>query len=136
MQFHVSQKTLRHLRAAEGYLQLGMAGHALQELDDVTEVETCEGPLCFLRGEALKAQQRFEEASLSLQQATMLLPDVHTHYIWLSLGECFRETGRLQLAEVAEQTAAEIELKHTLEMKPVFFVLPAQMTNPANGRMS
>lgn len=101
-------KTLKRLAAAEGYLQLGMAQHALDELDAVEDSRSCEAPLQFLKGEALRCQKRYDEAVSSLQRAAMLFPAPFNQQAWLALAECFQATGRDALARAAAQAARSV----------------------------
>lgn len=98
------------IREAEGYLDLALlfgetwtpsrdarvrlAERALKVLDRLGDVE--HGHALYLRGQALRAQDRFEEAIAPLTQAADVEPsDIH---IWLALGWCYKRTGRLDLA--------------------------------------
>ena len=101
----LSPKVLRQLAAAEGYLDLGMPQHALDELAAVTDPGKLEAPLHYLRGEALKAQERYGEAIAPLQKAAQLIPAPHNKVAWLSLSECFRHRGQIDLADLAETFA-------------------------------
>ena len=101
----LSPKVLRQLAAAEGYLDLGMPQHALDELAAVTDPGKLEAPLHYLRGEALKAQERYGEAIEPLQKAAQLIPAPHNKVAWLSLSECFRLRGQSELADLAETFA-------------------------------
>ncbi|NOX53731.1 MAG: hypothetical protein GXP27_04715, partial [Planctomycetes bacterium] len=100
---------LRKLRAAEGYLELDMPDQALQELDQIEDPGPYELEEKRLRGEALKAQSKYEEAAEWLQQAAVMFPFPHGRQVWQSLSECLRETGRDSLADAAETNAALLE---------------------------
>ena len=98
-------KTIRLLTAAEGYLELNMADYALEELEAIEDPGSFEPLVHFMKGEALKSQQRFEEAIDSLRQAAQMIPAPHNKMAWMSLSECFRQGGRDELADVVEMFA-------------------------------
>lgn len=98
-------RVFRRLLAAEGYLELGMPQHALEELDAVEHPGPFEPPLQFMRGEALRAQERYEDAIQPLQLAAKLIPPPHNRQAWLALSDCFRHRGHEVLADVAEMFA-------------------------------
>ncbi|HID22685.1 MAG TPA: hypothetical protein EYP14_09830 [Planctomycetaceae bacterium] len=107
---------LRRLRAAEGYLELGMPDQALEELDQIDSPGPYEAAKSFLKGEALKAQEHYEEAAQSLQRAALMFPFPHGRRAWQSLSECLRRTGREALADAAETNASLLEkAEHVLE---------------------
>lgn len=105
MDSRVTAKVVRRLNAADGYLGLGMPERALQELSHVEDAGPFEASRQFLLGQTYKAQQRFREAIKPLYRAAELLPMEHSQFAWRSLSECFRESGRTELADVAEMTA-------------------------------
>lgn len=102
---HSPRKLLRRLAAADGYLDLGMPTQALAELDCVGNFEPLEAPVQFLRGKALKAQERYEDAIIPLERAARLIPPPFSGPIWQMLSECLRHEGHDQQAEVAETFA-------------------------------
>ncbi|MGD9648473.1 MAG: tetratricopeptide repeat protein [Pirellulales bacterium] len=86
----------QRLRAAEGYLELGMAEHALRVLDEIEEPNSSQGSVDYLRGEALRSLERYEDALVPLQRAVERLPSKIN--IWIALGWCQKRTGQLDLA--------------------------------------
>jgi len=83
-------------RQAEGYLELGMPEQALETLARVGDEALLGSHGLFLRGEALRELERYEEALVYLSQAAALAPrDIQ---IWLAMGWCHKRTGRLDLA--------------------------------------
>ena len=52
----------RRLEAARGYLMLDMTGHALRELDGISDPERCPFALHQLRGEALRRSGEYATA--------------------------------------------------------------------------
>ena len=106
MPTEISPKAIRQLAAAEGYLDLGMPQHALDELTGVDESGPLEAPVQLLRGEALKALEKYSEAIAPLQRAAQLIPAPHNKAAWMSLSECFRLRGQVELADVVEAFAS------------------------------
>jgi tetratricopeptide (TPR) repeat protein len=94
-------------RHAEGYLELGMAQHALDELDQLRVAAAGSPRALYLRGEALRELERYREALKPLRKAAKVDPD-NTH-VWLSLGWCHKRTGRVDLAVKALERALEVE---------------------------
>ena len=61
-------------RQAEGYLELGMPQHALDNLDRLGGDENLGPRGLFLRGEALKELDRYQEAVGTLKKAAEAMP--------------------------------------------------------------
>ncbi len=101
------------VRQAEGYLELGMAQHALDVLARCGCAESLPGPACYLRGEALRALQRYDEASMALLRAAEFLPERSTE-IGLALGWCYKRIGRLELAIQSLERALRNDPDHAL----------------------
>lgn len=101
----IDARIVRKLTAADGYLELNMPGRALTELAAIGDAGPLRPAVEFMTGLALKDQHRFEEAIEPLQRAAATIPAPHNRDAWISLGECFRESGRSDLAEVAEMFA-------------------------------
>jgi tetratricopeptide (TPR) repeat protein len=100
------------IRQAEGYLELGMAQHALGVLDGWEDGDGHSGHILFLRGEALKELGRFQDALDPLRRASEIAPSrIPT---WLSLGWCYKRVGRLDLAIESLEEAISIEPKEAL----------------------
>ena len=121
MNVNASSKTIRRLQAAEGYLELNMPKNAWDELESIEAPGPLEAVVEFLKGEALKGLERYEEAVAPLKRAVELVPAPHNQKVWLSLSECFRQGGKEELAEMAEimartQTAAMIQPPITLNL--------------------
>jgi Flp pilus assembly protein TadD len=96
----------RVLREAEGYLELGMAAQCLQTLARVADAGTFRAQRQYLRGEALRMQERFDEALPSLEEAADLAPsNVHA---WMALGWCYKRLERLESAIQALRQAEEV----------------------------
>jgi len=102
MKIEVPTKAVKRLFAAEGYLELGMPQQALRELDEIDHLEPIEASVQYLTGEALKAQERYEDALEPLQRAAQLIPAPYNKLDWMSLSECFRRNGKDELADVIE----------------------------------
>jgi tetratricopeptide (TPR) repeat protein len=106
-------RTIRLLQRAEGYLELNLPDRAISELDSIVDAGPFEPASALLRGEALKSQKRYVEALIPLKQAATMIPAPLNKRAWRSLSECYRQSGREELAEVAdlvlncEETPAE-----------------------------
>lgn len=98
-------KVLRRLEAAEGYLELQMPEHAINELDSIQEAGPFEASVALLRGEAFKGQEKYDDAIASLQKAAQMIPAPHNRRAWESLGECYRLGGRDEMAKLVETFA-------------------------------
>lgn len=100
-------KTVKHLFAAEGYLELGMPQYALNELAGIEDPEPVEASVEYLSGEAFRQQERYDDAVKSLERAARLIPEPHNKVVWESLSDCFRKNGDEELAEIAAIIASE-----------------------------
>ena len=101
----INARVIRKLTAADGYLELGMPGHAIVELEAIDRAGPLQPAVEFMTGLALKDQHRYEDAIEPLQKAAVEIPAPHNRDAWLSLGECYRMTGLPELAAVAEMFA-------------------------------
>jgi tetratricopeptide (TPR) repeat protein len=123
----VAYRTVRQLAAAEGYLELGMAGHALETLNAISDAGPYEAISELLKGEAFKAQSRYDEAIQPLHRAAEMFPAPYCNRAWRALSECYRASGHKELAEAADKAAticmiaAGIE-PESVELKPIFTV--------------
>jgi tetratricopeptide (TPR) repeat protein len=99
------------LREAEGYLELAMLFSddfdtsvarrlaiplALATLDRMGEAGNLRSHALYLRGESLRALERYQEAIAPLQAAAEM--DAGNIHIWLALGWCYKRSGHLDLA--------------------------------------
>ena len=83
-------------QAVEGYLELGMPRQALGALDRLGDPTDFDARSLHLWGEALRMQERFNEALLPLARAAEVAPgNIH---VWLALGWCYKRTDQLELA--------------------------------------
>jgi Flp pilus assembly protein TadD len=97
----------RILREAEGYLELGMPKQALALLDRIEHPGTYKGHLLYLKGEALRALEHYQDAVPVLVDAVDLAPsNIHA---WMALGWCYKRTGRLDEAIQSLERAHEVE---------------------------
>ena len=84
------------VQQAEGYLELGMAQHALDVLNRCGDLDSLPEYALYLQGECLRSLGQFREALGPLSRAAQANPDdVH---VWLALGWCHKRNGRLDLA--------------------------------------
>lgn len=97
----VSVKTLKRLTAAEGYLELDLPDLALEELEGVEEPGPYVPVIDWLTGEALKEKREYDAAIDSLSRAIPGIPAPHNRRAIEALSECFRQTGKDELADVA-----------------------------------
>lgn len=81
---------------AEGYLELGMAQHALDSLARIGDSANFNSHTLYLWGESLRSLERFHEALLPLQRASATEPE--NIHIWLAIGWCYKRTGQIELA--------------------------------------
>jgi tetratricopeptide (TPR) repeat protein len=93
-------KALKHLTAADGYLDLGMPDHAVAELEQVGPAGEVEPAVQYLLGQALKQQRRFREAIDCLHLAATQIPAPLNRGAWVALEECYLAEGEAELAEV------------------------------------
>ena len=100
------------IREAEGYLELlhlsasflrpeprgrdVLAQRAIAALNRVGDFGTWSSHALFLRGQSLRMMERYSEAVGPLKSAAELERDNIS--IWLSLGWCYKRSGRLDLA--------------------------------------
>lgn len=97
----------RILREAEGYLEIGMPRQALALLERVDQPGTYKGHLLYLKGEALRALEHYQDAVPVLVNAVDLAPsNIHA---WMALGWCYKRTGRLDEAIQSLERAHEVE---------------------------
>ena len=89
----ISPRIVRQLTAADGYLELGMPAHALNELETIGDAGPLTPAVDFMTGLALKEQGQYGEAIVALQKAAIEIPVPHNRDVWLSLGECYRAAG-------------------------------------------
>lgn len=100
------------IRQTEGYLELGMYQEGLQTLERLESGqdgsgESLDGHAIFLRGEAYRSLERYQEAQKWLKRAADRMPDnVH---IWLALGWCYKRTGRIDRAIRALEAALAVD---------------------------
>jgi tetratricopeptide (TPR) repeat protein len=128
-----TERVLRRLLAADGYLELNLPQYALDELESIGDAGMFEAEMHFLRGEAYKSQKRYGDAIAPLQEAARLLPDPHYRQAWLSLSECYRKRGQTDLAEVAE-IAARADAAPTGPSSSLFALqVTINVQNPPNG---
>jgi tetratricopeptide (TPR) repeat protein len=125
-------RTIRLLQRAEGYLELHLPERAIGELDSIADARPFEPAVALLRGEALKSQARYDEAVIALKQAATTIPAPLNKRAWRSLSECYRQTGRDELAEVAELVLKTQQLKEEPQHVTVMFsVVPAHLVQEA-----
>lgn len=119
------QVVVRRLAAAEGYLELGLPGYALAELNHVADP----GPFApiaeLFRGEALQAQEKYADAIAPLNRAAQMFPAPFNQRALLALSNCYRHDGQIQLADetaAAVQMPPDVPSDSKLVIAPIFHV--------------
>ncbi len=97
---------------AEGYLELGMARHALEVLSRCGELENLTDHGLYLLGESLRTLERYGEAIVPLKRAAQ--GDPNNMHIWLALGWCYKRIARLDLAIESLEEALSAEPNEAL----------------------
>ncbi len=83
----------KRINAAAGYLELGMAQHTLDCLENLGSPGPFEAEVDLLRGEAFRLLHRFEDAAVALTTAATKLPSPKDKSVWLALSICYQEAG-------------------------------------------
>lgn len=102
MDVNLVSKTIRRLQTAEGYLELNLPQRARAELNAIQDQGPFEAAIALLEGEALKIEERYDEALVPLKRAATMIPAPLNKRAWRSLSECYRNSGRQELAEIAD----------------------------------
>jgi Flp pilus assembly protein TadD len=97
---------------AEGYLELGMAQHALDVLARCGDSGTLPDHGLYLQGQCLRELGRYHEALAPLSRAAQASPENIS--IWLALGWCYKRTGKLDRAIEALEEALAVEPEDAL----------------------
>jgi len=95
--------TIRQLDEAEGYIMLNLPAKALEIIERRSDWATMQFEASFLKGDALRALNRYREALLPLEQAARLRPK--SIGVAMALGWCYKRTQRLAQAIDALETA-------------------------------
>ena len=100
MAFGIRQlvRVARRLKEATGYLELGMAQHALDRLEGLGKLGPFEAEVELLRGEALRLQHRYDDAKVALKTAARKFPAPYDRSAWLALSLCYRQVGDMNRA--------------------------------------
>ena len=94
-------------REAEGYLELGMPGHALGALQRSGKIVHSDARGSYLLGECFREMRRFREAIFPLRRSLELIPDdIH---VWMALAWCYKRVGHVQRAIESLEHAIEVE---------------------------
>jgi tetratricopeptide (TPR) repeat protein len=95
------------LTEAEGYYELELYDEALKRLDEFDAAGGDRNQSLRMRGECLRAADRFEDALTVLEESNRLDPRNMLTYI--SLGWCYKRTDRLPLAVRALERAVDVD---------------------------
>ena len=136
MHANVSPRTIRHMTAAEGYLELNMPRHALHELDGIDDAGLFEAPRQYMIGHALQTLKRYEEAIPAFEAAARTMPSSHRRFAWKALSECYRECGHDKLAEFAESLSGPPAVRQGKLFLPVVRMTVKRVTNRARNAES
>ena len=71
-----------------GYLELSMPEQALANLDGLATEGQLEGALQYIRGQALRMQDKFDDAVEPLSIAAKLLPEPAAKHVLLAVAQC------------------------------------------------
>ena len=116
MRANVSPKTIRGIVAADGYIDLNMPGHALEELEGMEDAGLYEAPRQFLIGCALKMLDRLEDAIRPLEEAARRMPSPYRKLAWAELEECYRYLGSDELAQIANSLAGSAKTEGSYKL--------------------
>jgi tetratricopeptide (TPR) repeat protein len=83
----------KRLAEAEGYLELGMAQHALDRLDGLDDAGLLASAVDVVRGKAMWQQRRYDDAVESLRSAVARDHSPHHRQAWLALSVYYRDRG-------------------------------------------
>lgn len=134
------------LREAEGYLDLIMVfadqwplraevrdrlgERVLATLDLLDDDHGRRGHVLYLRGQALRAMQRFSDAVIPLKESSEHDPD--NLHVWLALGWCYKRCGRLDLAIQSLEDAMNVEPTQAI----IFYNLACYWALAKNAKLS
>jgi tetratricopeptide (TPR) repeat protein len=97
---------------AEGYLELGMPERALEALAKIANPDGLPPGVLLLKGEALRALERYADAIAPLERVASDLPG--DMQVCLALGWCYKRTGRIDRAVQSIEQALETEPEDAL----------------------
>lgn len=83
----------RRIVEASGYLELGLAAQALKTLEPLPADGPLGAPVLYLRGQAFRFENRFEEAVEPLTAAAERFPSPVDRHIWMVISDCHFKTG-------------------------------------------
>lgn len=84
---------VKRLEEASGYLELGLPRNALERLEPVQNAGQFEAAAQFLRGHALRADEQYDRAAISLTTAACLLPAALQRQVLNQAFECYERAG-------------------------------------------
>ena len=99
-------RVVKRLAAAEGYLEIGLPTYAIAELNRVADAGPFEPIVQLFRGEALQAQEKFEDAIAPLNRAAEMFPAPFNQRALMALSNCYRRQGQDRLADEAVAEAS------------------------------
>jgi tetratricopeptide (TPR) repeat protein len=91
-------RVAKRMREATGYLELGMAQHALDRLEGLGASGPLEAEVEWIRGAAMQKQHRYEEAAVAFERAARMAPSPADKSAWLALSVCYKQVGDVDRA--------------------------------------
>ncbi len=85
----------RRVVEASGYLELGLTARALEVLEPLPTDGPLAAPVLYLRGQAFRFEQRFDEAVAPLTAAAEQFPTPVDRHVWMVLSHCQFKSGHL-----------------------------------------
>ncbi len=107
-------RTERHLRAAEGYLELEMPEHALREIKSVPASDAPAATYHQLKGESFRQLKQYDEALNELGQALEEKSDNLS--IIMGMAWCYKRVDQLSDAIRMMQLAYEVDPENPLTL--------------------
>ncbi len=107
MRISLREQIFRVRHEAEGYLELGMAPHALHALRRRKQIVWQDARGCYLLGECWRELRCYQEALPPLRRSLELIPDdIHVR---MALAWCYKRVGQLQGAIDSLEPAVDVE---------------------------
>jgi tetratricopeptide (TPR) repeat protein len=92
-------RTAHRLEEATGYIELGMARHAIERLDEVSGNVAIDATADYLRGQALAMLGEFKMAADRFRASARRMPLPIAALVWKTTSQCYDAAGRPDLAE-------------------------------------
>ena len=96
--FHQLVRVAKRLKEAQGYFELGLTQRTLDCLDGLGELGPFEPEVELLRGQALRMENRYDDAASALKAAARKFPAPYDRSAWYALSLCYRQAGDVNRA--------------------------------------